>query len=995
MHYLQREIFNLIKIDDSIFEFIQEGSLDGMWYWDLEKPENEWMNAKFWTTLGYDPATKSHHANQWQDIINPEDLNQALDNFNKHCQDPNHPYDQVVRYRHANGSTVWIRCRGMAIRDKNDKPIRMLGAHTEITKEKEQEFELKKLLLKYESILNNQSAFIMRFDINGYINYVNKYFIEFFSLDSDNIIGTSLSSLFNTDEVNNLLSNLKFLQPNIPIKVILPYAANDELIFIEFEISAIRDASNASLEFQGLGINITAKRKAENDIKFQARLLDTIGQAVIATDAMGQITYWNKAATKMYGWKKEEVIGKYINDVTPTQQNKEEAQLLLNELLKGNSWTGEFEVSRKDGSRFFTYIYNTPVMDESGKLQGVIGVSADISQQKELLAKQEQLALVAAKTNDAVVITDADGYTIWVNESFSKITGYSLNDMMNKKPGLVLQGAETDEKTNQRISECLQNRTSCQEVILNYTKDGQKYWLDLTIDPVFDEKGNLKQFIAIEKDVTEQILEKERKQKQNQELKLTKELLEQTSQVAQIGGWDYHIETGTVSWTSMSKKIFEVDEDYIPDLNSVYKFFKEEHERNIVINALDDLIKNGQPYDVTFQIITARGNHRWIRAIGKREFKDGKCIRIYGVNQNIDEQKRATQKFENIRQAINQHTLVSITDLEGKITEVNDIFCETTQYSREELIGKPHSLLNSGFHSKDFFANMWETLQKGKIWRGELHNKRKDGSSFWMLSTIVPFFDLNGKLEQYVNISTDITDQKLSEKEKQKTVEIISEQRNRLLDFSYILSHNVRSHASNILGISDLLKNINSPVEQIELLKLLDTSAHNLDETLWHLNDLLKIQSNFHHKKQTVVIREIVEKIIGIMKHQIEELDADISLDIENNLYTQTDPVYLQNILQNLINNALRFRHPQRSPQIDIVAHRLNGKVQVLVRDNGLGIDLHKYGNKIFGMYRTFHENIGAKGVGLFITKNQVEALGGSIAVESEVNKGSTFRIKL
>lgn len=147
--YLKDELDKLILSDISIFEFIKSSSLDGIWYWDLEHPENEWMSETFWEVMGYDPADMKHLASEWQDKIFQDDLKVAIDNFNKHLEDPNHPYDQVVRYKHKDGSTVWVRCRGIAIRDKDGKPIRMLGAHndlTEIMKAKQEIEELNKQL---------------------------------------------------------------------------------------------------------------------------------------------------------------------------------------------------------------------------------------------------------------------------------------------------------------------------------------------------------------------------------------------------------------------------------------------------------------------------------------------------------------------------------------------------------------------------------------------------------------------------------------------------------------------------------------------------------------------------------------------------------------------------------------------------------------------------------------------------------------------------------
>jgi len=142
-HYLAAELYQLVRETPEIFEFLQSGSLDGLWYWDLDNPEHEWMNDAFWETLGYDPRERKHLAAEWQDIIHPDDLAEALDNFQKHCADPTYPYDQIVRYTAKDGGMVWVRCRGIAIRDEHGRPIRMLGAHNDLTALKRVEAELR------------------------------------------------------------------------------------------------------------------------------------------------------------------------------------------------------------------------------------------------------------------------------------------------------------------------------------------------------------------------------------------------------------------------------------------------------------------------------------------------------------------------------------------------------------------------------------------------------------------------------------------------------------------------------------------------------------------------------------------------------------------------------------------------------------------------------------------------------------------------------------
>lgn len=166
-NYLRKELYELVKSDSSIFEFIQSGSLDGMWYWDLQNPKNEWMSDKFWETLGFDPNEKKHLASEWQDLIFEEDLKTAKANLDRHIRDPDHPYDQIVRYRHKNGSTIWIRCRGLAIRDENGQAIRMLGAHTDITHMKETEREITRLTEEYEKVFNGTQDAMFLIEVKG------------------------------------------------------------------------------------------------------------------------------------------------------------------------------------------------------------------------------------------------------------------------------------------------------------------------------------------------------------------------------------------------------------------------------------------------------------------------------------------------------------------------------------------------------------------------------------------------------------------------------------------------------------------------------------------------------------------------------------------------------------------------------------------------------------------------------------------------------------
>lgn len=158
--YLKDELYDLVKRDDSIFEFLQSGSLDGVWYWDMEKPDNEWLSPEFKALFGYEDHEVPNTAEWWQKNISPEDLPAVLERFEAHLKDPSVPYDQIVSYKHKNGSKVWVRCRGMAIRDEEGKPIRMLGCHTDVTSLKIAEQKLEESLDKVNLELDNFSIIL-------------------------------------------------------------------------------------------------------------------------------------------------------------------------------------------------------------------------------------------------------------------------------------------------------------------------------------------------------------------------------------------------------------------------------------------------------------------------------------------------------------------------------------------------------------------------------------------------------------------------------------------------------------------------------------------------------------------------------------------------------------------------------------------------------------------------------------------------------------------
>ena len=269
---------------------------------------------------------------------------------------------------------------------------------------------------------------------------------------------------------------------------------------------------------------------------------------------------------------------------------------------------------------------------------------------------------------------------------------------------------------------------------------------------------------------------------------------------------------------------------------------------------------------------------------------------------------------------------------------------------------------------------------------------KKNGEIIWVRDIINYVFE-NGKPVISRGIMIDITIMKEAEKNLSNSLQLVTEQNKRLLNFSYIVSHNLRSHTSNIESIISLIESAESEEERNEMMQLLKSVSNSLDETMKHLNEVVNINTNINLVTKPLNLIKYIDKAKEVLSEQILSNKVTLTTNIPEDATINYNSAYLESILYNLISNAIRYRHPQRKPIISINLYQQNDKTIIEVSDNGIGIDLVRNADKIFGMYKTFSSNSDARGIGLFITKNQVDAMGGSITVDSIPNEGTTFKI--
>ncbi|MFV8364674.1 PAS domain S-box protein [Flavobacterium sp. ZT3P35] len=268
----------------------------------------------------------------------------------------------------------------------------------------------------------------------------------------------------------------------------------------------------------------------------------------------------------------------------------------------------------------------------------------------------------------------------------------------------------------------------------------------------------------------------------------------------------------------------------------------------------------------------------------------------------------------------------------------------------------------------------------------------KDGKVVW-LRDIVNVISDNGQVISLRGIMIDVTATKESEKKLNDSFNLVTEQNKRLLNFSYIVSHNLRSHTSNIASIMGLLESSESEEEKNEMIQLLKSVSNSLSETMIHLNEVITIRTNIGLVSEPLNLNYYLETAQIVLSEQVNAKEVSFVTSMPENVIINYNPAYLESILYNIISNSIRYSHPDRKPIIHI-QWIIDSENKILqISDNGVGIDLVKNADKIFGMYKTFGNHIDSKGIGLFITKNQIDAMGGNITVESEPNVGTTFKI--
>jgi PAS domain S-box-containing protein len=861
----------------------------------------------------------------------------------------------------------------------------------------------------FSLLIENSSDILTILNSDGTIRYESPTFYKVFGYTKSQVIDKNVFAFIHPEDVEKVLDAftkaLHIPGENAPLELRFASATGEYIIL---EVIGNNMISHEAV--QGIIINsrnITERKRIETELRNSkahlSALVDAFPHADFLLDKDCKIIKLNAIARKYIQmvWKKEGQEGDSMLDYS--KPSDQEAFLdNCKRAYAGEHISHERELRYPNNLVLWFDMQYIPVYNMAGEIYAVSFIAYDITTRKKNELELNKLSLVAKHTDNAVIITDKAGLIEWVNEGFSRMTGYSLEEVVGQKPGELLQGPLTEPEKVSYMSQCIANGESFKTEIINYHKSGRPYWLSISVSPVYDEAGELSRFIAIESDISDR-----------------KEL--------------------------------------------------ERHKLQ--------------------------------------------------VEQNF---YQAYNQLENYKNALDSSALISIKDLSGKLIHVNEIYCKVSKYSRKELVGKHYSLVHADYHSRAFYASMWQTLQEGKLWRGEIKNQAKDGSFFWVDTIINPIHDERGKLIQFLTIMYEITNRKKAEEkikeseaflkdtqqvahignweirmpenkliwsdgaflihgiekakgaptteelpslyhpddyarleqeaflakqrgdsynvdvrlllpdgttkyaniigkpilrpdgklnklrgtimdiDERKKNELRLEKQNEELKklnseldrFVYSVSHNLRAPLTSILGLINIARITPESETLMQYLSLMEKSIHKLDATIHEINDYAK-NARLEVLKEEIDFEKLFNGIIENLAYMEGASSIKFELQVCSKAVFYSDKSRLLVIFNNLLSNAIKYHDPgKKYPFIKIQVATHSTGAHISIQDNGSGIS-PQYKEKVFEMFfRASNQSTGS-GLGLYIVKESVSKLKGTISLQSEFNQGSNFTIIL
>ncbi|MDX1641242.1 MAG: PAS domain S-box protein, partial [Balneolaceae bacterium] len=644
-------------------------------------------------------------------------------------------------------------------------------------------------------------------------------------------------------------------------------------------------------------------------------------------DTNHQLQYVSPQSYEFVGLTPEETMNKWTDLVTDHPANEIGFKKTMKAIETGEP-QGAYELQFKhaDGGKVWARVHEAPIV-ENGKTVAIVGSLTDITEEKKYEEKLEELSQIAAKTTDLIFIADANHRISWVNTAFEETTGYTLEESVGKMPSEVFFNAEDNRSTLQRINKKMEKRETVKETIQIETKFGEKKWMDITIDSIYDEEKDSTRFITIQKDVTEKI-EKE---------KALKESLERYDIVTKATSdtiWDADLEADTVNYNSNIYDVFGYNVTDVENSSDWWlsKVHPDDRERVDEKFRLAELAKKDR-IQIEYRFQCADESYKYIndRAYIISD-EDGNPVRMIGAMQDITKQKQENMWLELMESAIaNTNEAIAIlnakTDLSPhrEVLYVNNAFEKMTGFKREEILGESLLQLMGKETDPNAILKVLKSLDRGEDCQIESTYQSKSGEENWAQISFAPVRDSDGKFSHWICIGRDITNRRLRE---QALRESLQEKETLLME----IHHRVKNNLAVVSSMMQL-QAMDETDESIQK-KLFDSVAR--IRTMVTIHELLYESGSFSKLDFSENIRKLVSMILETIQNG-KEIKVNFHCEKIQLNVNQAIPSSL--IVNEIVTNCLKHAFEGMSNgQIDIELRERENQIYIKISDNGTGL---------------------------------------------------------
>lgn len=498
----------------------------------------------------------------------------------------------------------------------------------------------------------------------------------------------------------------------------------------------------------------------------------------------------------------------------------------------------------------------------------------------------------------------------------------------------------------------------------------------------------------------------EKLKKTNKEIKESNEKYNIVAKATSDTIWDWKIQDNSISWNKGIESVFGYSPEDVGK-SSDWWFDKIHPEDSIKMSVklysfIEQKTENWQDQ---YRFRCADNTYKYVLDRGFLLKDDnGKAIRMIGAIQDITKQKEEEQRLKLLETVITQSKdsiIITEPDSENltipKIIYANPAFTNMSGYESDEILGKTPAIFKGINSDEQEYSKLINAIKEKKECLIEIISYKKSNEEYWVRFSMIPIYNSENQVSHWISIQRDITEEKNQEKEKEQLIRELTQNNKDLKQFSYITSHNLRAPLSNLIGLLNLIEDIPNDNQELKELKELisgfSKSTHLLNDTINDLAKVMIIKDNPSIQKEEILLNVIFENVFCQLNSQIELYKPIIKLDFEKATTLYVNKAYIESILMNLLTNSIKYKSENRKLNISIATSQLNDAVILTFKDNGIGIDLERNKDKVFGLYQRFHNYPDSKGLGLYLVKSQVETMGGIIDIESQVNKGTIFTL--